>query len=74
MHDALIAGLTGSKGTIRSLINQELPLLRDHLLRLDPEESCLSKGKGAEQLEFRVAAAPFPVAMAAVGVEVGSRP
>ena len=37
MHDALIADLTGSKGTIRSLINQELPLLRDHLLRLDAE-------------------------------------
>ncbi|NVN86548.1 MAG: GNAT family N-acetyltransferase [Rhodopseudomonas sp.] len=37
MHDAVIEGLTGSKGTIRSLINQELPLLRDHLLRLDPE-------------------------------------
>ncbi|MFC0243068.1 GNAT family N-acetyltransferase [Rhodopseudomonas telluris] len=37
MYDALIADLTGSKGTIRSLINQELPLLRDHLLRLDAE-------------------------------------
>jgi GNAT superfamily N-acetyltransferase len=37
MHDALIADITGSKGTIRSLINQELPLLRDHLLRLDPD-------------------------------------
>jgi GNAT superfamily N-acetyltransferase len=37
MHDAVIADLTGAKGTIRSLINQELPLLRDHLLRLDPE-------------------------------------
>lgn len=37
MHDALIADLTGSKGTIRSLINQELPQLRDHLLRLDAE-------------------------------------
>lgn len=37
MHDAVIANLTGSKGTIRSLITQELPLLRDHLLRLDPE-------------------------------------
>jgi GNAT superfamily N-acetyltransferase len=33
----MIADLTGAKGTIRSLINQELPLLRDHLLRLDPE-------------------------------------
>jgi GNAT superfamily N-acetyltransferase len=37
MHDAVIADLTGAKGSIRSLINQELPLLRDHLLRLDPE-------------------------------------
>ncbi|WP_322517315.1 GNAT family N-acetyltransferase [Rhodopseudomonas palustris] len=37
MYDALIADLTGSKGTIRSLINQELPLLRDHMLRLDAE-------------------------------------
>jgi GNAT superfamily N-acetyltransferase len=37
MHDALIANLTGAKGTIRSLVNQELPLLRDHLLRLDAE-------------------------------------
>lgn len=37
MHDAVIEVLTGSKGTIRSLINQELPLLRDHLLRLDAE-------------------------------------
>lgn len=37
MHDALIANLTGAKGTIRSLVNPELPQLRDHLLRLDAE-------------------------------------
>ncbi len=36
MHDEIIAGLTGSKGTVRSLTTREVPLLRDHLLRLDP--------------------------------------
>lgn len=37
MNDVAIATRPAAKGKVRSLINQELPLLRDHLLRLDPE-------------------------------------
>jgi GNAT superfamily N-acetyltransferase len=37
MHDATISGSTAAKGSIRTLTAQELPLLREHLLRLDPE-------------------------------------
>jgi GNAT superfamily N-acetyltransferase len=37
MNDVAIDKRPASRGKIRSLINQELPLLRDHLLRLDPE-------------------------------------
>jgi GNAT superfamily N-acetyltransferase len=37
MHDAPIAGSTAAKGSVRTLTAQELPLLREHLLRLDPE-------------------------------------
>ncbi len=37
MNDAAIAGQTAAKCRVRSLINQELPLLKDHLMRLDPE-------------------------------------
>ena len=33
-HDD-IAGSTLAKGSVRTLRRQELPLLRDHLLRLD---------------------------------------
>jgi GNAT superfamily N-acetyltransferase len=36
MNDAMTAG-HGHKCKVRSLINQELPLLKDHLMRLDPE-------------------------------------
>jgi GNAT superfamily N-acetyltransferase len=37
MHDVPIAGSTAAKGSVRTLTAQELPLLREHLLRLDPE-------------------------------------
>ncbi len=37
MHDQAITDSTASRGTVRTLRRQELPLLRDHLLRLDPE-------------------------------------
>ena len=37
MHDDTIAGSTTAKGSVRTLTAQELPLLREHLLRLDPE-------------------------------------
>jgi GNAT superfamily N-acetyltransferase len=36
MNDAMTAG-HGHKCKVRSLINQELPLLKDHLMRLDSE-------------------------------------
>jgi GNAT superfamily N-acetyltransferase len=36
MNDAMTSG-HGHKCKVRSLINQELPLLKDHLMRLDPE-------------------------------------
>jgi GNAT superfamily N-acetyltransferase len=38
MHDQAVTHLTAARGTVRTLRRQyELPLLRDHLLRLDPE-------------------------------------
>jgi GNAT superfamily N-acetyltransferase len=37
MHDDTIAGLNAAKGSVRTLKAKELPLLREHLLRLDPE-------------------------------------
>ena len=37
MHDQAITHSTAARGTVRTLRRQELPLLRDHLLRLDPE-------------------------------------
>jgi GNAT superfamily N-acetyltransferase len=37
MHDDTIAGSAVAKGSIRTLTARELPLLREHLLRLDPE-------------------------------------
>jgi GNAT superfamily N-acetyltransferase len=37
MHDDTIAGLNAAKGSVRTLKTRELPLLREHLLRLDPE-------------------------------------
>jgi GNAT superfamily N-acetyltransferase len=37
MNDAMTAGQPAAKSKVRSLINQELPLLKDHLMRLDPE-------------------------------------
>jgi GNAT superfamily N-acetyltransferase len=37
MRDYTIAGSTTAKGSVRTLTTQELPLLREHLLRLDPE-------------------------------------
>jgi GNAT superfamily N-acetyltransferase len=37
MHDHTIAGLNAAKGRVRTLKPKELPLLREHLLRLDPE-------------------------------------
>jgi GNAT superfamily N-acetyltransferase len=37
MHDDTIAGSTAVKGGVRTLTTGELPLLREHLLRLDPE-------------------------------------
>lgn len=37
MNDAATAERADSGYKVRSLISQELPLLRDHLLRLDPE-------------------------------------
>ena len=35
MHDDTMAGSTAAKGSVRTLTTQELPLLREHLLRLD---------------------------------------
>jgi GNAT superfamily N-acetyltransferase len=37
MHDDTIAGSAAAKGSVRTLTARELPLLREHLLRLDPE-------------------------------------
>src|SRR4051794_28919263 len=37
MHLDTIAGSTAAKGSVRTLTAQQLPLLREHLLRLDPE-------------------------------------
>jgi RimJ/RimL family protein N-acetyltransferase len=37
MRDDTMAGSTAAKGSVRTLTAQELPLLREHLLRLDPE-------------------------------------
>ncbi len=37
MDEAAVAQRAAVKCKVRSLINQELPLLRDHLMRLDPE-------------------------------------
>lgn len=37
MHDDTIAGPVAAKGSVRTLTPRELPLLREHLLRLDPE-------------------------------------
>jgi RimJ/RimL family protein N-acetyltransferase len=37
MDEAAVAQRAAVKRKVRSLINQELPLLRDHLMRLDPE-------------------------------------
>ena len=37
MQDHTITGPRAAKGSIRTLTEKELPLLRDHLLRLDPE-------------------------------------
>jgi GNAT superfamily N-acetyltransferase len=37
MHDDTIAGSRAAKGSVRTLTARELPLLREHLLRLDPE-------------------------------------
>jgi GNAT superfamily N-acetyltransferase len=37
MHDDAIAGSRTAKGSVRTLTAGELPLLREHLLRLDPE-------------------------------------
>jgi GNAT superfamily N-acetyltransferase len=37
MHHDTIAGSTTARGSVRTLTAQELPLLREHLLRLDPE-------------------------------------
>ena len=37
MNDTVSAGQMVAKCRVRSLINQELPLLKDHLLRLDTE-------------------------------------
>jgi GNAT superfamily N-acetyltransferase len=37
MHDDAIAGSRTANGSVRTLIAGELPLLREHLLRLDPE-------------------------------------
>jgi GNAT superfamily N-acetyltransferase len=37
MNDDTIAGSAAAKGSVRTLTTRELPLLREHLLRLDPE-------------------------------------
>jgi GNAT superfamily N-acetyltransferase len=37
MHDDAIAGSRTANGSVRTLTAGELPLLREHLLRLDPE-------------------------------------
>jgi GNAT superfamily N-acetyltransferase len=37
MHDQATTHSTAARGAVRTLRRQELPLLRDHLLRLDPE-------------------------------------
>ena len=37
MHDQATTRSTVARGMVRTLRRQELPLLRDHLLRLDPE-------------------------------------
>jgi GNAT superfamily N-acetyltransferase len=37
MHDAPTSASSAAKGSVRTLTAQELPLLREHLLRLDPE-------------------------------------
>ncbi len=37
MHDDTSAGSTAVRGSVRTLTTQELPLLREHLMRLDPE-------------------------------------
>jgi GNAT superfamily N-acetyltransferase len=37
MNDHTIAGSAAAKGSVRTLTTRELPLLREHLLRLDPE-------------------------------------
>ena len=37
MRDDTTTGSTAAKGSVRTLTAEELPLLREHLLRLDPE-------------------------------------
>src|ERR1700716_3270466 len=37
MHDDTIDASAAAKGSVRTLTARELPLLREHLLRLDPE-------------------------------------
>jgi GNAT superfamily N-acetyltransferase len=37
MHDETMAGPSAAKGSVRTLTAEELPLLREHLLRLDAE-------------------------------------
>src|SRR5260370_41111631 len=37
MHEEKSGGSTAVRGSVRTLTTQELPLLREHLMRLDPE-------------------------------------
>jgi GNAT superfamily N-acetyltransferase len=37
LHDHTIAGSAAARGSVRTLKSQEMPQLREHLLRLDPE-------------------------------------